>query len=164
MDHPAPFEDLMEYDENKLYDSPIQMPASHPFKILIATDSPQIANILRSKLERDGFAVFWKQDGKSTLEFVRSDPPALLILDSILPEPSAFHLLGQIRSVLRFENLPVFVLLDVLQEYSAEDFLRCGAREVIPKPFRPTDLSKKIRKTLSPFKGTPRDLVNISGS
>ena len=140
------------------------MPGSHPSKILIATDSPQIASILRSKLERDGFAVFWKPDGKSTLELVQSDSPDLLILDSILPDFSAFELLRQIRTLARLEDLPVFVLLDVLQERSAEEFLRCGAREVIPKLFRPTDLSKKIRKTLSPFKGTPRGLVNISGS
>ena len=144
-----------------MYDVPIPMPSPQS-KILIATESPQIANILTAKLERDGFKVFWKPDGKRTLESVLKDPPDLLILDSILPDDSAFHLLEKFHALPGLEALPVFILLDVLQEHSAEEFLRGGARAVVQKPFRPTDLSKKIRKTLASLNLIPNNLVKLS--
>ena len=138
----------MENLGEKLYDIRIPMSPS-PSKVVLATDSPQIASIIRAKLERDGLEVFWRPDGKAAIEFVQSNPPDLMIIDSILPDLSGLDLLERIRSLPGLESLPVFVLLDVLQEHSAEEFLRRQAQEVLPKPFRPTDLSKKIRKILS---------------
>ena len=122
--------------------------ATQPHTIIITTESPQIANILTTKLERDGFHVLWKSRGRDCLNSIESDAPSLVILDSILPDLSGTELIKSIRAAAGPETLPVFILLDVLQEHSQEDFIRCGANLVFKKPFRPTDISKNIRKTL----------------
>ena len=115
-------------------------------KILVVTESPQIASIVISKLERDGFKVFWKSTAAQSIEFIQSDAPNLAILDSILPDSSGYELLLKIRANPDSGTTPIFILLDTLQERSAEEFRQNGAQEVILKPFRPTDLSKKVRK------------------
>lgn len=117
-------------------------------KIIIATESPQIAGIVTSKLERDGFQVFWKPNAHQCLEFIDQEGARLAILDSVLPDMESGALVKEIRQRQSSEMLPIFVLLDRLQERTAEDFLSSGANAVIAKPFRPTDLSKKIRKIL----------------
>ena len=118
-------------------------------KIFLATESPQIASIITSKLERDGLKVAWKSNGAESLRAIFAEPPDLMILDSVLPDVSGYELLGKIRGNPVTEAHPVFILLDTLQEYSEMDFIQQGADMVFIKPFRPTNLSKKIRKTLA---------------
>lgn len=134
------------------------------FQILIITESPQIASILVSKLERDGLSASWKPDGKRGFESIETEAPSLVILDSILPDLDSFRLLEKIRSFPGRNSLPVFVLLDVLQEHSLDEYLAAGARAVIQKPFRPTDISKKIRKALFSQEPAPDALADsLSG-
>src|SRR3990172_1034452 len=112
-------------------------------KIFLATESPQIASIIPSKLERDGFAVLCKSNGAEFFQAILSEPPDLAVLDSILPDLSAYEILQKLRAHPGTEKLPVFILLDALQEHSEEEFVRNGADLVFIKPFRPTNLSKK---------------------
>ena len=121
----------------------------NPRTILIVTESPQIASIVTTKLERDGMRVSWQKDGERCLAFLTAERPDLIILESVLPDRSGFQLFEEIYSRDRLRAVPVFVLLDVMQDKTEADFLEAGAAQVFIKPFRPTVLSKKIRKTLS---------------
>jgi DNA-binding response OmpR family regulator len=118
-------------------------------KIFLGTESPQIASIITSKLGRDGFSVLCKSNGVEAFQSMLSEPPDLAVLDSILPDLNAYEILQKLRAHPGTQKLPVFILLDVLQEHSEEEFVRGGADMVFIKPFRPTNLSKKIRKTLA---------------
>ena len=117
-------------------------------KILIVTESPQIASIVTSKLEREGMEVFWKRDGRQCLDSLRGQRTELVILESILPDRSGYEVLREIRSSPELGPVPAFVLLDVMQDKTEQDFLRAGASAVFVKPFRPTNLSKQIKKAL----------------
>lgn len=118
-------------------------------KIFLATESPQIASIITSKLGRDGFEVLSKSNGLESLHTILAESPDLVVLDSILPDLNAFEILEKLRANPDFRQLPVFILLDTMQERSEQDFIHIGADFVFIKPFRPTNLSKKIRKTLA---------------
>lgn len=118
-------------------------------KILVVTESPQISTIITSKLERDGLRVFQSSSGKESLKLIESFCPELMVIDSVLPDMSGYELVQKVRTSSGVATLPIFILLDLLQERSAKDFLNSGATEVLVKPFRPTELSKKIRKVLA---------------
>lgn len=124
-------------------------------QILVVTDSPQIASILTSKLERDSFSVISKSSAQDALTLLHKENFSLAILDSLLPDRSAMELLKAIRSSFQQSALPIFILLDALQEHTAEEYFSAGANEVLSKPFRPTDVSKRITKILN----TVNDLV-----
>ena len=117
--------------------------------IFLATESPQIASIITSKLERDGFKVLSKSNGLESLHIILAESPDLVVLDSILPDLNAYEILQKLRANPGTHELPVFILLDAMQERTEEEFIRIGADFVFIKPFRPTNLSKKIRKTLA---------------
>lgn len=117
--------------------------------IFLATESPQIASIITSKLGRDGFQVLSKSNGLESFQAILSESPDLVVLDSILPDLSAYEILQKLRANSDTLMLPVFILLDTMQERSEEEFIRIGANFVFIKPFRPTNLSKKIRKILA---------------
>jgi len=117
--------------------------------IFLATESPQIASIITSKMERDGFQVHSSSNGLETFKSILAESPLLVVLDSILPDLNAYEILQKLRANPGTHELPVFILLDAMQERTQEEFMGIGADFVFIKPFRPTNLSKKIRKTLA---------------
>ena len=54
-------------------------------RILIIDDDPQILNMLRQTLEREGYEVIDASDGKEGLKLYRENPTDLIIADLIMP-------------------------------------------------------------------------------
>ena len=67
-------------------------------RILIVEDEGSLADSVRYNLEREGFVVTVAVDGRSALERFRAEPPALVILDLMLPEISGLDLCRTIRA------------------------------------------------------------------
>src|SRR3954471_8809471 len=54
--------------------------------ILVVDDDAKIVRLVRTYLERDGFAVVTAADGPAALEAIERHRPALVVLDLMLPE------------------------------------------------------------------------------
>ena len=66
--------------------------------ILIVEDEPSIAQVLRSYLEREGFAVAVAADGQEALTQFDAVSPALVLLDLMLPRLSGEEVCRAIRA------------------------------------------------------------------
>ena len=53
--------------------------------ILVVDDEPRVARLARDYLEKNGFRVLLAADGSSALALARSERPALIVLDLMLP-------------------------------------------------------------------------------
>ena len=114
-------------------------------RILLIEDDPDIARIVETYLQRGGFAVEVVHDGPSGLERALADPPALIVLDLMLPGLDGFELLARLRPVLA---TPVIMLT---ARGEAEDRLKGfehGADDYVPKPFHPPELVARVRAVL----------------
>ena len=76
--------------------------------ILLIEDEPDVMDVMRRVLQRAGFGVRTAQDGSTALAALYECPPALAILDLVLPGMSGFAVLAHIRQ--QYPALPVIVI------------------------------------------------------
>jgi two-component system alkaline phosphatase synthesis response regulator PhoP/two-component system response regulator VicR len=76
------------------------------------------------------------------LEKVRSEKPALCILDIVMPFMDGFEVLKHIRRDRATENLPVIMLTAKAQDEDVVDGYEYGADMYLTKPFNPVELLK----------------------
>ena len=82
--------------------------ASEP--ILVVEDDPDVRDALVLVLEREGYAVTSANNGQEALERLRAAPPALVILDLMLPVMDGFEFRVQQLQDPALARVPVIVL------------------------------------------------------
>ncbi|MEM8878270.1 MAG: response regulator [Pseudomonadota bacterium] len=118
-------------------------------RVLLAEDEPNIVESLTFLLERAGFEVAVKTDGRRALDTVLDDTPDLLILDVMLPELSGYEVLRHLRADQRSASLPVLMLTAKGQRADRETALECGADRFITKPFSNADVMAAVKELLN---------------
>ncbi|MFC1566267.1 response regulator [bacterium] len=116
--------------------------------ITIIDDDEDICNLVKAKLEEKGYEVMCSFDGESGLEVVNSTPPALIILDVMMPKVDGMQVLKNIKKTESTMNIPVLILSAKNQEGDIVQGFKKGAVEYITKPFYPEELIVRIERIL----------------
>jgi DNA-binding response OmpR family regulator len=102
-----------------------------PAQILIVDDEEPITALLAEVLIDHGYQVSIAADGMRTLAEIRAHPPALVLLDNMLP-----GLCGKdIVRLLRAEGVDRLPIIMMSAASTAEPLLQAGATDFIAKPF-----------------------------
>ena len=113
--------------------------------VLVVDDERKIRDLVRSYLEREGYAVLQADTGQRALEAVSRAEPDLVVLDLMLPDLSGEEVARSLR-----ENSPVPIIM--LTAKSSEDDrvagLRIGADDYLVKPFSPRELVARVQAVL----------------
>jgi CheY-like chemotaxis protein/anti-sigma regulatory factor (Ser/Thr protein kinase) len=78
--------------------------------VLIVEDDADTRAMLRRSLEKEGWRVSEAANGRIGLEQVAADPPALVLLDLMMPEMDGFEFLEGLRTQPGHEDLDVVVI------------------------------------------------------
>ncbi len=114
---------------------------------LIVEDDAQSSYLLRFILEREGYTVELARDGRHAQRLIGElEPPALVILDVMLPYVDGFQLLGLMRGKPAWKNVPILMLTAKSQENDIVRALDAGANDYIVKPFRLDELRARIKR------------------
>jgi DNA-binding response OmpR family regulator len=116
-----------------------------PETILIADDEASIRDLARLYLEKEGFRVRTAEDGAAALDEVRREPPALLILDLMMPRLDGWEVCRRVRAE---GNLPILMLTARDQDIDKIVGLEMGADDYLTKPFNPRELVARVRAIL----------------
>lgn len=117
---------------------------------MVAEDDEQIAYLLQFLLEREGYRVVRAADGRDALRLMEEiAPPALVILDVMMPYADGFAVLAQMRAKAGWREIPVIMLTARSQERDIVRAFDAGANDYIVKPFLPDELKARIRRLLS---------------
>ena len=84
--------------------------SSSDLSILVVDDEPDVAVYLASVLEDAGFAVLTAGDGEEAMRLIRSQPPALISLDLVMPGKSGIRLLAELRRDRELRRIPVVIV------------------------------------------------------
>jgi DNA-binding response OmpR family regulator len=111
-------------------------------RILVVDDEPNIVEIVRAYLAREGHDVVTATDGETALDLARSTQPDLVVLDVMLPRRSGFDVLRELRAA----GSPVAVLMltardDVIDRVAG---LEMGADDYVTKPFEPREIVARV--------------------
>jgi two-component system response regulator BaeR len=113
--------------------------------ILIVEDDVKIARLLRGYLENANFAVAWVDRGDQVLPQLRRDPPALILLDVMLPGMDGLELCREIR---KFSEVPIIFLTARVEEIDRLLGLELGGDDYICKPFSPREVVARVKTVL----------------
>jgi DNA-binding response OmpR family regulator len=115
-------------------------------RVLIAEDEPNLVESLSFILSREGYEVSAVFDGDAVLERMRSDRPAVLILDVMLPGRTGFEVLKLIKTDPSLCGTPVMVLTAKGQERDRRTAEELGADAFVTKPFSNQDVVDRIKR------------------
>ncbi|MCU0495449.1 MAG: response regulator transcription factor [Chloroflexaceae bacterium] len=115
-------------------------------RILVVDDEPAIGDVLRERLEREGFGVRVVERGEAALDELAQAHYDLVLLDVGLPGIDGFEVLRQLRA--RNYELPVIVLSARGDEIDRVVGLELGADDYVVKPFSVRELAARVRVLL----------------
>ncbi|PIR06357.1 response regulator [Candidatus Jorgensenbacteria bacterium CG_4_8_14_3_um_filter_38_10] len=117
--------------------------------ILLVEDELLLSNILKSRLEKEGFKVFQARDGEMALKFLRETKPDIILLDIILPKISGFEILEELQKNPELQSAPVAIISNLGQESDIQKGRSLGAINYFVKAQVTIDeLVGKIREML----------------
>ncbi len=101
--------------------------------ILVVDDNQPTREILKRRLDRQGFAVTEAGDGERAIELVRKHPFDLVLLDIVMPGLDGLGTLSRLRDIHTAANLPIIMLS--AKEGSADviEALKRGANDYVTK-------------------------------
>jgi len=114
---------------------------------VVVEDDQIIVTLLEHLLSRRGFDVRIALDGRQAADFIDTlPPPALVLLDVMLPYLDGFELIKRIRAHATWNQVPIIMLTAKSQEQNIVRALDQGANDYLIKPFRPEELLARIRR------------------
>src|ERR1044071_9512962 len=118
--------------------------------VLIVEDEPDIAEGLRYNLEREGLRAVVAASGEKGLEMAldRNNPPALILLDLMLPRMSGTELCRRLRREPATRRTPIIMLTARGSEAERVAGLELGADDYVTKPFSVRELVARVRAVL----------------
>jgi DNA-binding response OmpR family regulator len=119
-----------------------------PQTILIADDDPQIAQLVRAYLEKEGFLVRAAADGDQALHLLRAERPDLAVLDVMMPKRDGFALVALIRADAHLATTPLLMLTARVEDADKLRGLSLGADDYLTKPFNPHELVARVKAIL----------------
>jgi DNA-binding response OmpR family regulator len=118
--------------------------------ILIIEDDPDIAESVRYNLEREGLTARVAETGEKGLVAALDarNPPALVILDLMLPGMSGMELCRRLRREPATRRTPIIMLTARVSEADRVAGFDLGADDYITKPFSVRELMARVRAVL----------------
>ncbi|NLA82507.1 MAG: response regulator transcription factor [Clostridiaceae bacterium] len=135
-------------------------------RILVVDDEPNIVNVLRSNLEREGYKVLAAYDGEEALRVTLSRKPDLILLDCMLPGLDGFDVCKRIRQE---STVPIIMLTAKSEEIDKVLGLELGADDYITKPFSVREVLARVKAQLRRVSiqeermGQPQAIIRIGG-
>src|SRR5579871_3601538 len=118
--------------------------------VLVVEDEPNIGQLLRTYLQRDGHEVLWVRRGEDALVELRRHPIKLVLLDIRLPGIDGFEVCRRIGG-----SVPVIMLTARDEEADRVAGLELGADDYVTKPFSPREVMARVKAVLRRAGGQP---------
>lgn len=116
--------------------------------ILVVEDEPDLQELLRYNLEKEGFVVDSALDGKEAYDKALAGRFDLVLLDLMLPAMNGLEVCRLIRAKKEMSTLPIVMLTARTDEIDRVLGLEMGADDYIAKPFSTRELIARINAVL----------------
>jgi len=112
-------------------------------QVLVVEDDPSVRGLLKTLLSAEGYEVATASDGLGGLGQAASSPPALVLLDLMMPDLGGVRVLEELSVDPLLAAIPVIVLTG--REEAVPDMrARLGDENVFLKPFAVGELLQRV--------------------
>ena len=113
--------------------------------ILVVEDDPNIVDLLRMYLEKEGFEVRIAMDGGKAVEEFKAKEPDIILLDIMLPVMDGWSVCAKVRET---SKVPIIMLTAKGEVSDRIQGLEMGADDYLVKPFEMKELLARINAVL----------------
>lgn len=113
-------------------------------KVLVVDDDPDILELLKYNLKKEGYDVETAEDGMKAVSIAKRFSPELILLDIMMPQQDGVETCRQIREIPEMTDVHVIFLTARAEEYSEVAAFEAGADDYITKPIKPRALMSRI--------------------
>jgi two-component system OmpR family response regulator len=114
-----------------------------PVRVLVMEDDPSVRSLLDTLLESEGYAVVTASDGLAGLRQASAQPPALVLLDVMMPDLDGLGVLHELRADPALVDVPVIAVTGQV-EAVAQLAAVLGDASVFVKPFGVAELLARV--------------------
>ncbi|MGF1699739.1 response regulator [Photobacterium makurazakiensis] len=116
--------------------------------LLIVDDEPVNLQVLNNFLRLEGYRVVTAESGPQALKIIEEQPPALMLLDIMMPEMSGYEVCEYLRKQYSLLDLPIIMLSALGQVQDRVRGFESGANDYLTKPFNKEELNARINAHL----------------
>lgn len=124
----------------------IRSPITH--RIAVVEDEPDIAQLVSSHLQKEGFKVERFPDAGSFLKGLSKHMPDLILLDLMLPDANGLDICKTLRRDEGSKAIPIIIVTAKGEETDKIVGLELGADDYVTKPFSLKELTARIKAVL----------------
>jgi CheY-like chemotaxis protein len=118
-------------------------------RVVCVEDEPDMIELMRLLLTRQGFEVIGARGGKEGVELIEQTLPELILLDIMMPDMDGWEVYRHLKENPKTRDIPVIVVTARAQ--TAEKLAALskeGVDDYIVKPFGPGQLTESIERVL----------------
>src|SRR5258708_21576588 len=128
--------------------------------VLLVEDERKLRDLVRSYLERAGFAVLSTDSGAEAINVASTTNPDLIVLDLGLPDVPGEAVAREVHET---SQTPILMLTAKSGEQDRIAGLELGADDYVTKPFSPRELVLRVQAILRRTPATTEHAVNSFG-
>ena len=130
-------------------------------KILLVDDEPDVVEIIRYNLDKEGYKLITASNGKEALDKAKKNIPHLIIMDVMMPKMDGIEACEQLRNDTRFNETVIMFLTARGEDYSHIAAFEAGADDYVTKPIKPKVIVSKVKALLRRLK---KEELKVSNS
>lgn len=132
-------------------------------KVLIADDEPDIVEILKYNLVKEGYDVVTAKDGDEAIDRAKQTQPDLVILDIMMPRKNGVEVCEILRAQPAFKETLILFLTALSDEATQIKGLTTGADDYVSKPVSPQVFLSKVNSLFRRVKKEEDKAVEVNG-
>ena len=117
-------------------------------KIILVVDDNKLNLVIAQTLLSEEYHVETANSGEKALQYLEEKEPDLVLLDIQMPEMDGFEVMRRIQENEVWRKVPVIFLTADRTEKTEETCFQMGAMDYIGKPFVPSIMMQRVRRTL----------------
>ena len=116
--------------------------------ILVIDDSVTNLVLLEAVMEQEGYKTILATGVAEGLKIMKSQLPALVLLDLLMPKSSGLDFLEAVAKDEQINGIPVFVITAAVQDEYKQKVIGIGAKEYFTKPIDLKGLTSSVKAIL----------------
>ena len=114
-------------------------------KILIIEDESELVELMKDRLELEGFEVFSAEDGEDGLALAKAHQPDLILLDLLIPKLEGTEVYQELKKNPQTASIRVMVITAKNKAFDTYWEKELGSFNYLTKPFDFDQLLLRIR-------------------
>jgi DNA-binding response OmpR family regulator len=114
-------------------------------RVLVVEDEPDVAELIRYHLAKEGYEVTVLASGAEALKHARESRPDVILLDIMVPHLNGWEVCRRLKQEPETRAIPIIMVTGRAEEGDKVLGFELGADDYVTKPFSPRELLARVR-------------------